>query len=72
MKTLTKLDLLKSKFGAADVSIVFTSDLKKMVTENEELHTENTLLKIRVQELESKVDELTNIKDCTTFVRLYA
>jgi|LSQX01.2.fsa_nt_gb regulator of replication initiation timing len=72
MKTLTKLDLLKSKFGAADVSIVFTSDLKKMVTENEELHTENTLLKIRVQELESKVDELANIKDCTTFVRLYA
>lgn len=72
MKTLTKLDLLKSKFGAADVSIVFTSDLKKMVTENEELVTENTLLKIRVQELESKVDELINIKDCTTFVRLYA
>ena len=72
MKTLTKLDLLKSKFGAGDVSIVFTSDLKKMVTENDELHTENTLLKIRVQELENKVDELTNIKDCTTFVRLYA
>lgn len=72
MKTLTKLDLLKSKFGAGDVSIVFTSDLKKMVTENDELHTENTLLKIMVQELESKVNELTNIKDCTTFVRLYA
>ena len=72
MKTLTKLDLLKSKFGAGDVSILFTQDVKKMVTENEELHTENTLLKIRVQELESKVDELTNIKDCTTFVRLYA
>ena len=72
MKTLTKLDLLKSKFGAADVSIVFTSDLKKMVTENEELHTENTLLKIRVQELESIVDELATTTDCTTFVRLYA
>ena len=72
MKTLTKLDLLKSKFGAGDVSILFTQDVKKMVTENEELVTENTLLKIKVQELESKIDELTNIKDCTTFVRLYA
>lgn len=72
MKTLTKLNLLKSKFGAADVSIVFTSDLKKMVTENEELHTENTLLKIQIAKVEEEIETLKNIQDCTTFVRLYA
>ena len=72
MKTLTKIDLLRSTFSASDVSIVWSSDLKKMAKENEELQTENTLLKIQISKMEEEIKELKNIQECTTFVRLYA
>jgi hypothetical protein len=72
MRTLSKIDLLKSKFGNNDVSIVWSSDLKKMVKENEDLHSENTLLKMQILKMEEEIDTLKNIQDCTTFVRLYA